>query len=196
MSLQNIDQFALYKAEQRQKYEKIQRQKYLHDKYKNLLEFDPTKRSASRIVNAVKRYILHDPINIDQQNTIPGLFRLRLLMSELNKFPLDIQRDILNNISQGHDTVTTNSLIQSFKDSTALYWIVIDLRIYGPYPEIPIQLDNSDKVLYLSDEQINKVKSTWDKINPNSISGIRFQQMLDSSKTLSTLYHLSIQSSD
>lgn len=181
-------QLSLYREEQRLRYEKKLREKYLYDKYKKLIELDPIKRAASIIVNAVRKRLLHTPINSDILETIPGKFRLRLHMTELNTFPLDVQKNIFNNAIKDSDI--PQIIIESLKESyKPLYWIVIDLRTYGPYPELEIY--TPDQILYLTEDQISKVKEVWNRVNPESSNGIRFQQMLDSSKSLSILYDLS-----
>lgn len=189
---QKIDQILLYREEQKLKYEKKIREKYLHDKYQKLIELDPIKRSASRIVNAIRKHLLHTPINKDALATILGIFRLRLHMTELNTFPLEIQKDIFDNATRGYDTNTSGVILESLKESYgSLYWIVIDLRIYGPCPEMGVYILEFDQMLYLSEDQINKIKNIWNYINPEIDNGIRFQQLLDSSKSLCILYNLS-----
>lgn len=188
----DINQVAEYRAKQKLAYDKKIREEYLIDKLKKLLEFNPIKRSASRIVNAVKRHILHTPINEEVLNTIPGIFRLRLFMTELNTFPLNVQRESFRTVMKEQDPAIVDILLQSLKESYQyLFWVVIDLRIYGPNPEMEIYLSEYNQMLYLSDDQINKVKNIWNKVNPDIVNGIRFQQMLESSKSLVSLYNLS-----
>jgi hypothetical protein len=165
-----IDQISLYRRQQKFK-------KYLYDKYKDLIEFDSTKRSASRIVNAVSKHILHSPINDSILPSVPGLFRIRLPVTELNMLPLEIQKDIPKHISNAYPI---------------RYWIALDLRIYGPCPEMGIYITDIDQMFYLSREQIDKISRVWAKINPESTAGIRFQQMVDSSRTLAAIYKLNI----
>lgn len=189
---QKLDQISSYREEQKLKYEKKKREEYIRDKYQQFAEYDPIKRAARIITNAMKKHLLPTPINLDTLATIPGQFRFKLQVTELNTYPLEIQKDIFNNITKGYDHTTSKTLLQSLKESyVSLYWIVIDLRIYGPCPEISIYLTELDQMLYLTEDQINKIKSIWINLDPETVNGIRFQQMLDSSKTLAVLYKLS-----
>lgn len=193
MTEPKVNQLALYRLEQKRKYEQKIREKYLHDKYQMMIEFDPIKRSASRLVNAVRKHILIQPINTEVLNTVPGRYRLRLGMTELNTFPLEIQNEIFRSATQGCDFNTSKAIIQSLKDSySILYYAVIDLRIYGPCPEMGISIMDGSQILYLNDDQINKIKVIWMKIDPETSNGVKFNQMLDSAKSLSVLYSLSI----
>jgi hypothetical protein len=187
---QNIDQLVLYKEIQKSKYEKHLREKYLHEKIKKFAESSPTERAANVINKAIRKHLLPIPINADALPSIPGHFRQRLQMTEINTFPLEIQKEIFNNATQGNDANTSKAIIDSLKESYApLYCVVIDLRIYGLCPEMGIS--ESDQMLYLTEDQINKTKNAWDRVNPDTPNGIRFQQLLDSSRTLATLYGLS-----
>lgn len=189
------DQLNLYREEQKRKYEQQARQKirseYLRNKYSKLLELNPIKRSVSRIIYAVKKHILPTPINEETLNSIPGRFRLRLQITELNSFEPELQKEIFRNATHNYDNNMSQMIIQSLKDSYApLFWIVIDLRVYGPHPEMAINLPGCDHTLFLSGDQINKVVNMWNKINPDLSNGVRFQQMLDCSKALSEIYNL------
>lgn len=177
-----VDHIALYREEQKVKYQRRLRQQYLFDKYQNLLEFDKKRRSASRIIRAIKKHLLPNPSNTSSIATIPGRFRLRLKMTDLNMLPYDVQNDIIKD----SDPITEMIIRESYKE---LCWVVIDLRLYGACPEMGIYVPEIDLMLYLNHDQINRVKYIWSKVNPDSANGIRFDQMLACSKALNTIYN-------
>lgn len=192
-----MDQLASYRAEQRLKYEKKQRMEQINNKYKDLLEFDPIKRSASRIVNCAKRYFKNrKPINENSLDIIPGIFRIRFPVTELNTLSNDIQKDLFNSLTNEQDHLMKEALIQSFKNTyPVLYWVVLDLREYGTKfshskdENVPIYLPELDIELYLMPDQIQKVIDVWNQLNPDFPAGIRFQQMVEASKSLSFIYN-------
>ena len=72
-------------------YRKLQERKFnLITKYKKkenvLIELDATKRSLCRLINFIKRYILIEQNNLEdfQLDSIPGLFRMRLKITNKN----------------------------------------------------------------------------------------------------------------
>lgn len=54
------------------------------------------------------------------------------------------------------------------------FYICLDLRYYGPNPDQPIYYN--DLPYYLSLNQMEKVKKLWNKIDPNTTTGTKYQQ--------------------
>jgi len=186
-----MDQLASYRAEQKLKYEKKQQSDKVREELKSLFEFDPIKRSSSRIVKTAKRYFeKRKPVNESVLNLIPGKYRYRIGLTELNTFPCEVQQDLFENVTNGYDYCMKDALIQSFKDSyPILHWVVLDLREYGPCSEMAIYLTEYDNTFFLTEDQSKKIANIWNCINPDTSSGIRFQQMLDASKSLALIYN-------
>ena len=72
----------------------------------------------------------------------------------------------------------------------SLYYL-IDLRTYGSFPYLPIEVAKDD-IIYLTNEQIKKVSHVWSIIDPDTNSGILFSQMIESMKPLCELYMKSL----
>ena len=101
-----LNQMDLYREEQRKKYERNTRKQYLIDKYSKLLILDSFNRSLHRIKYFTKKYVLRDVANKNsyKENKIPGLFTLRLQMTEFNLYTADLQKSILDDINKGNET--------------------------------------------------------------------------------------------
>jgi len=76
-------------------------------------------------------------------------------------------------------------LIESFKNkiNDDHFYICLDLRIHGPTPEEPIYVEGIP--YYLNNEQKMDIIKAWNKVNPDTSSGIIFQQKLNYIKSLS-----------
>ncbi|AYV84601.1 MAG: hypothetical protein Hyperionvirus30_17 [Hyperionvirus sp.] len=183
--MSKIDHIAAYRAELKVKYERKKRGEKLMSKYGDLLEMDRRKCAAARIVRWVRRHLFRSGSIIDcsGDEKMRGVYKMRLRMTELNFGPIGLQRESYK------DCGGDKALIKAVCDShVEICRVLIDLRVYGDYPEMEIIVPIFDFTLYLSEVQVDKVKSVWGKINPDSTNGIRFQQMLDSSKALAVLY--------
>ncbi|AYV76363.1 MAG: hypothetical protein Terrestrivirus5_185 [Terrestrivirus sp.] len=215
-----LNQMDLYREEQRKKYERNTRKQYLIDKYSNLLILDSFNRSLHRIKYFTKKYVLRDVANKNsyKENKIPGLFTLRLQMTEFNLYTTDLQKSILDDINKGNETnrkqlidevtagITEDVLKQAIIESlglnninnditekcplieSKLFTVMIDLRIYGKIPDMPIFVLETDQTLYLTEEQKKYIAKIWNKIDPETTNGMRYQQMIDCSKSLVELY--------
>ena len=175
----------LYRAEQKIKYEKKMLMKRIFDKYSVLLELNREKLAACRIVRFIKKFYFKENIKDDK---VPGIYKIRMNMTELNSFPLEIQKDNYKDYlttDQVMNKIIIDTISESFKFVCV---VVLDLRLYGLYPEMEIFIPGKGLVLYLSESQILKIKQTWNKIDPETSTGIRFNQMIGASKSLATLY--------
>lgn len=81
-----MDQLKEYREERKKKYYIQKRIKELSLKYKNKIILDPIKRSASRINNFIKKYVLFNVDNADyiDLKKIPSIFIIRLVFTEEN----------------------------------------------------------------------------------------------------------------
>ncbi|AYV81435.1 MAG: hypothetical protein Harvfovirus33_13, partial [Harvfovirus sp.] len=141
----------------------------------------------------VRRHFFFEKSVIDctkeRKEPMRGIYKLRLKMTELNALPLEFQREQYKS-SSGGDAAINKVLIKSLCESyLEICRVIIDVRLYGMCPEMEIYVPDFEFTFYLSELQIEKVKLIWSKIDPESTNGIRYQQMLDSSKALATLYN-------
>lgn len=178
------DQLAVYRARHREALERKTREKYLAEKYRSLIELDPIRRAVARIVGGVRRRLLREPINASGDGVgIPGLFRLRLRMTELNVLPLGVQRQVIRDLGVG--PADADWIQDSYPE---VGWVLLDLRVYGPCPEMGVYVEGLGQEVFPSDRQIKRIRDVWAKIDPESNNGIRFRQMLDSSRALGEIY--------
>jgi hypothetical protein len=208
-----MDPLSEYREKQRLRHEKETRKIYIENKYKDLIILDKITRSIYRIKYFIKKYVFRETIN--HIYDIPGLFRKRLAIRKINLYDHMMQEAIeiekMNKFTEAIEELTAGiveeeeymreTIIESYKfineatdKDDILYWIQIDLNIYGPYPEIPFYIDKYQHTLYFTKEQQNTLKLLWDQIDPTSVNGLRYQQMLDSTKALVELYnHMNIE---
>jgi hypothetical protein len=161
-----IDQLKEYRAKHRAKYEQSSKLKLIEEKYEKLIVLDPIVLATCRLQNYMKKKILKETIN---KNYIPGVYKLRLDIRE-NNFKSNLKSKITDDTSY------------------ILYTIAIDLRIYGHNPTISFEVKEYGHVIYFSEKQIEKIKETWCRINPDTYSGLRFSQMISCSKALCEYY--------
>ena len=108
-------------------------------------------------------------------------------MDEINQFKfinnktIDDSEDKPNFIDNNN-----NNLDNLDKDPENLneLWLVIDIRNFYKNPDQPLLIN--DKVYYLSVYQINKLKMLYNKVNPETPSGIKYQQDLEYYKSIAT----------
>jgi hypothetical protein len=158
-----------YRMMRQKEYERRMRLKEIQQKYSNLLIMDKKLLSIVRIQRFLRRHFFKEPINmsLDEIETIPGLFRYRLMISELNT--VDFLDDTDDNMIVG--------LLGAINITEQQYYqIMIDLRIYGNEPEMPIFIN--EKPYYLSYQQKEKIRNIWSKINPDTRNGLIYQQNL------------------
>jgi len=169
-------------------------------KYKDMLELDKTKRSAHQLTRFIRRKLLFHPINLsdDEIMQIPGIYRFRCYvycndeLDTLNELH-EIQKQIIENehdlsmknimkISlEGEYLKKYNTIIKS--PLTIKYPIMLDLRIYGEATDMPIQV--LDKIIFLDTMTKERIKNKYLLINPNTIMGERFNQLIEWSKEVS-----------
>ncbi|CAH6421148.1 Hypothetical protein KVN_LOCUS159 [uncultured virus] len=198
---------------------RIQHQKYLREnwlpiffqKYRKL--FDKKNRAAIIIYRFFKKYFFHQVLNltIEELNGIPGLFRLRIKLTEQNlsnpnlitkkidqklmtnnKTKPSLEEKIISEIMEKslgeylfeNAIEDENDILTSitFEESIS-FWVCIDLRIYGPNPNLEIYM--LDTPYYLTKFQMEKIKNTWFKINGNSSDSIKYLQNFEFNKALS-----------
>jgi len=189
-------------------------QKFLYDwkeKYSKLIELDKTKRSAGRIVNFVRKYVLFPPCNLSESmiNEIPGIYRFRCYVYDIQT-EMDLLNDIYNSqaelINLESDINVRHSLIMTLKNEinnqkkylinlkcSARYGILIDLRNYLYIlfdVTSDIYVSFNDKNFILDDATAKRLIQQCEKINPNSIRSENFMQMINHSKALSQTYNL------
>lgn len=176
-------------------------------KYSKLIELDLYKRSASRLVNFVKKYMLFNPLNISPEDIaeIPGIYRFRCYMYGGNE--IDLINEMFNTrthlLNEETDyemrEILNESLIierdKQFKNAIKNNYIhgmpiMLDLR-YGKsyinnYGIAEILFD--DQYYYLEKSVTNRMINQSDKVNLSSIRGERFGQMINHSKALAITY--------
>lgn len=178
---------------------------YLKTKYSKLLEFNKQTRDEWRLTNFVKKYVLFNVCNFSESeiNEISGIYRFRCHVYEYDEIELseinqsyEIQKDaidtetdqqlkqILQLSLEDEKTKQIKNLSKSKK--TIKLPVMIDLRVYGPNPDIPICI--GDKIFYFDDKTKTNIERSFNLINPNSLSGDRFCQMLNVSKILRDHY--------
>jgi hypothetical protein len=211
----------------------IRRQKHIDYLKKNWYPHFVNKYKSVLPILKLQRYLKHHrfliPKNLSSNEIklIPGIYRLRLQLSDNNlKFPStqplhsipqahtdypfisDFDRAILesnkdveqsfdiqlsqaiqdslnyNNNDEDLDEYLLNqALIESMKQTNNnnglhnTFTVLLDLRIYGNEPTKPIIVDN--KQYFLNNDQIQLVKTTWNKINHVSDASIKFYQTLE-----------------
>lgn len=188
--------------------QKKARQYYLQQKYGKLLEFDKEKRSLWRIINFLKKKVFISVCNLTDEEIkeINGVYRYRCFLNEFDEADLlslnevfDIQmesikfepdesiRKIMLDTLIEERRVQMNDLIKSSK--TMRYPVMLDLRIYGPNPDMGVTF--SDRIFELDDTTKLHIRNTYERINPSSIVGERFIQMLNHSRILRNSYAMS-----
>lgn len=207
---------AEYRAMQKMKFEKKakeaddklkkeMRKEYLKIKYANLIELDFTKRMATRIVRFMKKYLFINPINInhDDIEKIPGIFRFRCYVYDNDSRIDEIEHTFIEQLDVitccGEDAETTQILRESLlidkntklqkllaSNSIMKYSIMLDLQIYGIDANFPVSIN--DKTYKLDDFTKEKLKIAFNKINPSSLNGEKFIQMINHSKALCATY--------
>lgn len=181
----------------------------LKRKYSLLLELNKSKRQEWILTNIVKKRILFEIWNLTNEeiNEIPSIYRYRCYLYEPNDDELlnfnlmfDQHIDAINNET---DSQIKKILLESFTDTKNLEFIqliksnrtqkipiMLDLRIYGKEPTLPVVF--GDKIFYLDDITKKHIKSSYEKINPLSIIGERFSQMIQHSKIIRDSYQKEI----
>lgn len=161
-----------YRLKKQEEYNKKIKLEGIKEKYQNLLVMDKKLLSIIRIQRYLKKNKLYEPQNITKDDiiNIPSIYRYRLKLSELNTFDFyneydkEMERDLLNILNK-----TNSSELNKIN-------AMIDLRIYGDKPNSIVFIN--DKEYYLSYKQKQKIKKLWMRINPDTRSGIIFQQDL------------------
>ncbi len=93
--------------------------------------------------------------------------------------------------SDNNDVPTTNGIADaSFvkeEGGEEGFYVMIDLRVYGPDPYQPIYV--VDTPYYLNQNQIDRVTAVWNKVNPESENGSKYHADLEYYKSLSIDSH-------
>ena len=186
-----------------------QQQKFLYNwkaKYSKLIEFNPIKRNAGKLVNFAKKYIVYAPCNMseDMINEIPGIYRFRCYVYD-TQAEMNILNEIyttqLDIINLEPDIGIRHSLIESLKKeinnqkkylinskSSIQYGILLDLRNYlhvlsDMNSDVCVFFDN--KIFTLDDITVERLRNQCEKINPNTLKNDKFIQMINQSKAQS-----------
>jgi len=172
-----MDQLADYRKKRQLEYEKKTRLKDIETKYKTLLILDPTKRANARIISYAKRHYFKQPVNIDQNiiDKIPGIYRFRCSIY------------IVDNSTSCSDEVDFSAPCTYTVHSDLQMSVLVDLRIYGSYPSLPLMINNVEYLLPQHEQE--KIKDIWNKINPDNTNGLRFQQYIDYTKAMCRAYN-------
>ncbi|AYV77012.1 MAG: hypothetical protein Barrevirus7_19 [Barrevirus sp.] len=68
------------------------------------------------------------------------------------------------------------------KENIDYFHILIDIRDFHDNPEKPLLID--DTTYYLTEKQIIKLLTLWNRVNPNSAAGMKFHQDIDYHKSI------------
>jgi len=136
--MSHYNQLHDYRKKKQEEYEQMMRLKMIQEKYGNLMILNKKLLSIIRIQRYMRRHFFHEPINMSL-NEIPGLYRYRCKISQLNMI------DFLDEMDDDMIISLMSSLDINEKNE---YWIVIDLRIYGEDSNLPIYI-NDDKYHFL-----------------------------------------------
>lgn len=191
-----MDDLLAYRRNQQNKFRLLE----IGKKYADLIRwlFLKKEQKAPYIITIfIRRKILVTPIN-EVDDSIPGLFRLRChvydqaLVAMINENHLlrtleienESNTDVRNIMMQTYIQDTTKFLKENSQIS---YLVVIDLRIYGLDPDIPIMIEND--LFQMDSFTKQKIVDSYNRINPVTISGERYQQMINWSKALCQAYN-------
>ena|SRR5437868_5589668 len=212
----NSDQLSIYKEERKRKYEEHIRKTNLQKKIISLMK-DKSNNPANVIQKFARNYVLRKTVN--DIHDVPSLYRKRIPISEFNFFDHTIQEQIETSIDKEKkdnydrivkeltEGVTDETMKKAIIDSLdingdildnceynpineTIYWVQVDLRIYGPHSELPCYIEDVDMTLYFTKKQQKHLKHIWNCIDPSVSRGLRYQQMLDCSKSLVELYNM------
>lgn len=169
------------RREKQMQYDKIKRKDDLMAKISQYLSFDPKEKAAYRITKYAKRHFLKPTVNMDPDD-IPGVFRMRLLITDKNKNKnfkpkkdkkkdedAELNRAILESLG-----IKPEDSPEEPKSKNDPFWVCIDLRVYGPDPYQAIYVNDIE--YYFSLDQIHRIHDVWEKIDPNTIQGERHLQ--------------------
>ena len=102
------------------------------------------------------------------------------LKNDVNNIPVDDGGDDIFKINDDNkfenimDVEYANSI--TFENEAGFY-VVLDLRVYGPDPYSPIYI--GDTPYYLNGLQQDIILRNWNKINPDTTAGLLYKQNLD-----------------
>lgn len=185
-----------------------QKQAFKHHliaKYGKLLELNKEVRNAWRLTNFAKKKILFHPCNITDSEIkeIEGIYRFRCHVIEID----DVELAEFNQIFEVQfETIVfeeneelNNMLLKSLIDEKEKQFynlgkskkaikipVLLDLRIYGPNPDIPVFVGN--KMYQLDYVTKANIVNSYERVNPTSNTGDRYRQMLTESKILRDSY--------
>jgi hypothetical protein len=190
-----------YRAKHKLLFEKKNRQEYLKNKYAQLIELDPIRCAVGRIVKFVKKYLLIAPINIDSAkiSEISGIFRFRCYVYDIDCELSSIQETFSSQIEaisccdEDYDVkqimkeslaIDKNILMQQLLESNSMikYPVMLDLQIYGIDPNAYVFFNDNKYII--DDFTRIKMINIYNRVNPYTLTGEKFIQMLNHSKAL------------
>lgn len=107
---------------------------------------------------------------------------------QLQEIENNPDKDIIHALKQSIESERDTQITKLKKNITKIP-VMLDLRIYGKYPDTPIFLDK--QMLSVDKNTKDLIKKLYNKVRPGSNSLERFQQMLEWSKVLSDIYNKS-----
>lgn len=178
----------------------------LKKKYSVLLELNKNKRYEWILTNFAKKRILFSVCNMSNEEIkeIPSIYRYRCYLYEPNQVELfnlnclfESQMEIIKNENDRElKEILLETLIETRKKQmnellkapqTQKIPIMLDLRIYGNDPTLPIIFE--EKIYELDELTKVNIKLTYDKVNESTHTGQRFRQMINHSKILRNSYN-------
>jgi hypothetical protein len=178
---------------------------YLSTKYSKLLEFNKKTRSEWILTNFARKKILFNVCNMSESeiNEIEGIYRFRCYIIEFDEIELFELNEFFNtqmeSIHFEPDEEIKNILLKSLMDERIVQMhnlgkskkslripIMLDLRLYGQNPDIPFYF--GDKVYELDGFTKANIARSFGLVNPTSVTGERYKQMLNESKIIRDSY--------
>ncbi len=128
---------------------------------------------ATKIQKYVKRKYIKNALN--EHNDIIGLYKYR--------YPIYGDETDMDAYAE-ESTYTYNEETKEVIETPKPYdnVIVLDISIYAVYEGLPIYCNGFE--LPMKQKHLDRIQEIWRKINPETTSGIRFNQMLNSSKQI------------
>lgn len=181
------------------------RNRYLNDNIQNL-----TKDEINNIPASYRKRIKLTSENLvnnnsqDKEEKVTKFVQSKKIKSYIHENDQDSDiNDIIDQSRFEYDKIYSQVLLTSLSSNTntdsqdelndliqiaiaeSLYnefWVCIDLRVYGPDPSLQIYVNESE--YFLTEQQQKSIKKIWKIIDPESQSGMKYNQNMEYFKGL------------
>jgi len=184
-----MNQLDLIRYEKRQEYLRKTWLPTFFLKYSKI--FDKKNRIIEKFIRFIRETYFKPVCNLTQTeiNDIPPIYRYRLSLTDANLLneiedSLITEDQILEYSLMEYEKEYNKNIQKTLNESiNQKYNVLIDLRIYGPNPDIPIIIN--ELIFYLDNKQKIDLIKQWNKVNPDTTSGHIYIQKLEFYKSLS-----------